>query len=304
MQVHFGLESLRADWQRAVVCIGTFDGVHLGHQAVIRAAVEEAACQELPSVLLTFDKHPAAILNPKNCPPSVGTLRSNLEAFQELGVSVAVVLAFTKEFSQTPAETFFNETLVEHLRAGEVVVGYDFAFGHKRQGTPEWLCERIKTKIIQAFMLEGKRVSSTEIRKCIQEGRVEEATKLLGRPFELDGDVVHGDKKGIQLGFPTINLARTSDQVVPADGVYACRCETPFGTFAAAGSVGMRPTFSGKARTIEAYLIDYPGGNLYGKAVSLAFLAKVRDQEMFQSENALKEQMSEDVELVRKIARP
>lgn len=299
MQVHFGLDSLRVGWQNAVVCIGTFDGVHIGHQRVIQTAVEEALLQGVPCVLVTFDRHPAAILAPDRCPKAVGSLPTNLREFERLGVSAAIVLAFTYELSQTPAESFFEETLLACLRASQIVVGHDFAFGHGRQGTPEWLCDRIKTKIVPAVTLGGLRVSSAAIRSAIHEGRVEDAARWLGRPFELGGIVVKGERLGSELGFPTVNIAPTFDQAVPGDGVYACACATPFGGFKAAGSVGDRSTVSGTLRTIEAHLLDYPGDGLYGRSLSLKFLRRLRVQVKFDSLEELKAQMARDVENVR-----
>lgn len=300
MQVHFGLDQLKPAWDQAVVCIGTFDGVHVGHRSVIRTAVEEAERRGWPCALLTFDRHPAAVLAPERCPVSVGTLAGNLREFEALGVSVAIVLAFTRELSLTSAEEFLNDTLKRRLRASEIVVGQDFAFGHKRQGTPEWLCERISTKIVPPVTVDGQRVSSSAIRAAILAGQVEQACRWLGRPFELGGVVVRGARKGRELGFPTLNLAPTSNQAVPADGVYHCTCTTPWGEFEAAGSVGTRPTFDGSDRVIEAHLLDYAGDDLYGKPVRLRFHSRIREQARFETVEELRRQMAADVETVRR----
>ena len=295
MQVHFGVDMLEPEWSGAVLCIGTFDGVHLGHQAVIRRAVEVAASEGLPAVLLTFDRHPAHVLAPERCPKAVASLDENLTQFSRIGVQVALVLAFTRELSQTTADEFFQRVMVDHVRAKKIVVGHDFAFGKGRQGTPEWLAERIETEVVPPFMLEGSRVSSSAVRSEVAEGRVEHAGVLLGRPFAIAGVVVSGQRLGRELGYPTINLARSFDQVMPADGVYVGECETPHGTYRAAVSIGMRPAVSGTHRTIEAYLLDYPGNDLYGKGVVLSLLRRLREERNFDSLDALKAQIALDV---------
>lgn len=300
MQVHFGIDSLRAEWSRAVACIGTFDGVHCGHQRVISTAVGRANAQEDPCVLVTFDRHPATLLAPDRAPQAIADLQSNLKQFQELGVAVAVVLAFDRALSETSAQDFFDRILVERLRANAIVVGYDFAFGHDRQGTPGWLEERIATTIIPPFEIDGRRVSSSAIRQAITEGKVERAAEWLGRPFEIPGVVVPGRRLGRSLGFPTANLARSFDQVVPADGIYAGFLQTSQGDYRAAISIGARPFMKDQTPSIEAHLLDYPGHSLYGQSVALHVESRLRDQLDFPSQEALRDQIAEDVESIRK----
>lgn len=298
MQVHFGVELLRAEWPGAVVCIGTFDGVHLGHQEVVRAAVSRAAELEQPCVVVTFDRHPAAILNPSKLPKAIASLEENLVIFEKVGAAVTVVLPFDKALSETHAEDFFTTVLRGRLLADSVVVGHDFAFGKGREGTPEWLQTRIETVVVPPFEMDGKRVSSSEIRRAIEGGRIEDATRWLGRPFELPGVVVAGQRLGRQLGYPTLNLARSFDQVLPSDGIYAGNCLTRLGEFKAAISIGYRPAVQGTTRTIEAYLLDYPGESLYGSAVLLRFRHRLRDEMSFPNLDALKMQIAEDVKVV------
>lgn len=221
MQVHFGVGLLRAEWSRAVVCVGTFDGVHLGHRAVIGRAVEEARNAELPCALATFDRHPFAVLNPARCPKAIADLGENLREFERLGVAVAVVLPFDAALSRMSADVFLRDVLQGAMHASNLVVGHDFAMGNGREGTPEWLAARVPTTVVPPFEIEGHRVSSSAIRTAIAEGNVESAARLLGRPFELTGVVVGGQKLGRTLGYPTANLARSIDGVLPADGVYA-----------------------------------------------------------------------------------
>ncbi len=298
MQIHFGLELLHAEWHHCVTCVGTFDGVHLGHQAVIRTAVQTAVEAELPCCLVTFDRHPAHVLAPDRCPKAISSLSANLDHFTEIGVSVAVILAFDPALSRMSATDFLDHILVEKLRTNQLVVGHDFAMGHHREGTSEWLAQHIPTRVVPPYELDGRRVSSSDVRRAIEAGRIEDANRWLGRPFEIDGVVVGGERLGRTIGFPTANLARSFDQIYPADGVYAAMAEGSFGRYAAAVSIGMRPAVGGKHRTIEAYLIDYPGESLYGKTVRLSFHHRLREELDFPSLDALKAQIAADVLLV------
>lgn len=301
MQVHFGTELLHPEWTASVGCIGTFDGVHLGHQMVIRTAVAQAREKELPSVLVTFDRHPAAILAPEKCPAAIASVAANLRAFEKLGVAISLVLPFTNELSQTSAFDFTAHVLEEKLRTESLVVGHDFAFGRGREGTPQWLEGRMPTTVIPPFELEGHRVSSSAIRQAVAEGRPEDAAVWLGRPFSAEGVVVPGQRLGRTLGYPTINLGRSFNQVTPGHGVYAGIAHTDRGVFRAAIGIGVRPTVGGGPRTIEAYLLDYSGESLYGTTVNLDLVKKLRAEEDFPSLEALKRQMASDVEAVRSV---
>ena len=300
MQVFFGAETLEPEWKHSVVCIGTFDGVHLGHGAVIGSAVSRAAELGLPTVLATFDRNPAAVLAPDRCPPSIASLRSNLDEFRLLGIQIAVVLRFDREFSEVSADDFFQNILVDRLGAQAIVVGHDFTFGKNRVGNPEWLASRVETDIVEPFLIDGQRVSSSRIRTAVSEGEMGVAASLLGRPFEIAGIVVSGQRLGRTIGFPTLNLARSFRQVTPADGIYAGSCETPMGTFKAAVSVGARPTVDDE-RTIEAYLIDYPGSEIYGAAVRLKLIERLRTVAKFDSLEALQAQIASDIEHVSRV---
>jgi len=301
MQVHFGVGLLRAEWPRAVVCVGTFDGVHLGHQAVVRRAVDTAREQDLPCCVVTFDRHPAAVLAPSRCPKAIAPLQENLREIERLGVSVAVVLPFDAELSRMSADRFLDEILRASLKADNVVVGHDFAMGNGREGTTDWLSARIPTLVVEPFEIEGQRVSSSAIRQAVQDGEMETATRLLGRPFSITGVVVGGQKLGRQLGYPTANIARSFDQALPADGVYATRFRCEKGDYVAALAIGMRPAVGGDHRTVEAYLLDYPGDSLYGLSASLEVHHRLREERNFPSLEALKGQMAHDVEETRRL---
>lgn len=294
MLVQFGLAPLAPEWNSCVVCIGTFDGVHLGHQAVISTAVSQALELRQPSVLITFDRHPAAVLAPDKNPAAIATLGQKLRRFESLGVTVCLVLPFDERTSQIEAQAFLDDVLVAKLHANSIVVGHDFAFGKGRAGTPEWLAERMPTVVVPPCEFEGQRVSSTKIRSLIRAGDVATAEKLLGAPFSLGGVVVKGQQLGRQLGFPTVNVARLCDQILPADGVYAGRCETVHGEFRAAISVGHRRTGT-EPCPVEAFLIDYQGDSLYGTVVELQFASMIREQRDFDDLDALAEQIRQDV---------
>lgn len=304
MQVHFGVELLHAEWSSAVTCVGTFDGVHLGHREVIGSAISEAKSRELPCCLVTFDRHPAAILAPERCPKAIASMAENLQEFARLGVSVAVVLPFDLALSETSATDFLREILVGKLKSDCLVVGHDFALGHGREGTAAWLSERIETHTIPPFEMDGQRVSSSMIRQAVEKGDVQEAGRLLGRPFEITGVVVGGQRLGRTLGYPTANLARSFDQVMPADGIYGGYGETSLGRFKAAISIGTRPAVGGGNKTIEAYLLGYPGDSLYGRTMALQFLHRLRDEQNFDSLDALKAQIARDVSEVARVLDP
>jgi riboflavin kinase/FMN adenylyltransferase len=302
--LHFGTDLLHAEWESADVCIGTFDGVHLGHQEVIRTAVKRAQAAERPCVLVTFDRHPAAVLAPSKKPPAVATLEQNLEVFRALGVPVCVVLHFDQLLASVTAQEFLDEILVGKLRATEVVVGHDFAMGRGREGTTKWLSSRIQTTVVPPFELGGRRVSSTEVRRAVAAGEMKTAATLLGRPFAISGVVVSGQKLGRELGFPTINIARSTEQVEPASGIYAGACETVYGRFRAAVSFGVRPAVAGTTKTLEAYLLEYPGDPLYGTNVELSLVAKLRGEQNFDTLESLRAQIAKDVERVAGMPMP
>jgi riboflavin kinase/FMN adenylyltransferase len=301
MQVHFGLGRLRPEWTAAVACIGTFDGFHLGHQEVVRSAFEMAHSKELPATLVTFDRHPAAVLAPSKTPPPIASLEANLAVAKSLGIDLALVLPFDASLSRMSADEFFQAVLVRGLNVQHLVVGHDFAFGNGREGTTQWLESRVETTVVPPFQIDGQRVSSTIVRKLVQDGEIESANRMLGRPFEITGFVISGQQLGRTLGFPTVNLARSFDQVLPRDGVYAATAETVHGEYPAALAIGMRPAVEGKSRTIEAFLMDYPGDSLYGTSVKLKLQHFIRPELNFPSLTALTDQMAQDVLNIREL---
>jgi len=301
MQVHFGLGRMRPEWTASVVGIGTFDGFHIGHQAVAESAVRRAREAKIPAILVTFDRHPAAILSPHKAPAYLQSQEDALDCAAELGFDVAVVLPFDAFLSRMSADEFLNQILMRNLLARHLVVGHDFALGNGREGTATWLGQRIDTTVVPPFEIDRQRVSSTEIRRLVQQGDLGQANRLLGRPFRMRGVVVRGQQLGRTLGFPTANIARSFDQVLPKDGVYAAWAQTVHGKFAAALAIGVRPAVDGQERTIEAFLLDYPGTDLYGTSLALDLHAFLREEQDFPNLDALVAQMHHDVGQVSEI---
>jgi riboflavin kinase / FMN adenylyltransferase len=273
------------------IAVGTFDGVHLGHREVIRGA----------DTALTFDPHPSAVVSPHGSPPLLTTLERKAELLEGIGVDELVVIPFDKEFASRSAAEFIDQVLVGTLQATHVSVGENFRFGHKAQGDPAMLAAdgRFEIRVVPLLEIDGEVVSSSHIRGLVLGGAVMYADRLLGAPFVVQGEVVHGDKRGRDLGFPTANLIPRNGYVTPGHGVYACR--TGDGHIAAV-NVGVRPTFvTGRGELIEAYLLDFDG-DLYETELRLEFLKRLRGEKRFDSVGALVEQMRQDVEQARRAA--
>jgi riboflavin kinase / FMN adenylyltransferase len=270
------------------VAVGTFDGVHLGHREVIGGA----------DTVLTFDPHPLAVVAPDAAPPLLTTLDRKAELLATIGVDELVVIPFDRAFAAHTAQEFIDDVLVGRLGATHVSVGENFRFGHKAQGDTAMLAadERFETRVAPLVEIDGEVVSSSHIRGLVLGGAVLYADRLLGAPFMVQGEVVHGDKRGRELGFPTANLVPQPGYVTPGHGVYACR--TGDGHVAAV-NVGVRPMFTtGRGELIEAYLLDFDG-DLYGSELRLEFLKRLRGEKRFASVDALIEQMHRDVEQAR-----
>jgi riboflavin kinase/FMN adenylyltransferase len=272
------------------VAVGTFDGVHLGHRKVIEGA----------NSVLTFDPHPVSVVTPQHTPKLLTPLGRKAELIEALGVEELIVIPFDADFAQRSAREFIDDVLVGSLGATRVAIGENFRFGHKAQGDPRLLAadERFATVVHPLFEVDGEIVSSSHIRGLVLAGEVAQATDLLGAPFQLRGEVVHGDQRGRELGFPTANLVPDEALVCPGHGVYACLADGA----PAAVSVGVRPTFqTGRGELIEAYVLDFDG-DLYGRELRLDFLARLRGERRFETAEALIEQMHSDVERTREIA--
>jgi riboflavin kinase/FMN adenylyltransferase len=302
-----GIDDTPGGWGRSVVTIGVFDGVHRGHQAIIGQAVRRAADLGVQSVVITFDPHPAEVVRPGSHPPVLTSSRRKAELIEGLGVDGLCVLPFTAEFSRLGPAEFVHDALVEHLHAAEIVVGENFRFGHRAAGDVAALKQfgaRFGFAVSGAPLVAGSGTtfSSTYIRACVAAGDVEHAAEALGRDHRVEGVVVRGDRRGRELGYPTANVELEPHAAVPADGVYAGRLirRTPEGPVAlpAAVSVGTNPTFSGRERRVEAYVLDFEA-DLYGEHVGVEFVTRLRAMERFDTVEELIVQMADDVRQTR-----
>ncbi|GGY01645.1 bifunctional riboflavin kinase/FAD synthetase [Streptomyces minutiscleroticus] len=310
MQRWRGLEDIPQDWGRSVVTIGSYDGVHRGHQLIIRHAVERARELGLPCVVVTFDPHPSEVVRPGSHPPLLAPHHRRAELMAGLGVDAVLVLPFTKEFSKLSPADFVVKVLVDKLHARLVVEGPNFRFGHRAAGNVGFLAEQGGTYDFEVDVVDlyesgeaggGEPFSSTLTRRLVAEGDVAGAREILGRPHRVEGIVVRGAQRGRELGYPTANVETLPHTAVPADGVYAGLLHAQGETMPAAISVGTNPQFDGVERTVEAYAIDRVGLDLYGLHVAVDFLAFVRGQARFDSVEALLEAMAEDVKRCREI---
>jgi riboflavin kinase / FMN adenylyltransferase len=294
----------------SVVTIGAYDGVHLGHQAVIGAVRRLAEAAGLRSAVVTFDRHPASVVRPDSAPKLLTTLDQKLELLAATGVDVTVVVPFTVERATEAAESFVQSIIVECLSARTVVVGQDFHFGKDRRGNVELLraigheegFDVVGLDLISLPGLEGK-VSSTAIRRLVQSGDMASAAELLGRGYEVRGTVIGGDQRGRTIGFPTANVSLPADTCLPADGIYAARYARPDGVWLpAAVNLGRRPTFYDDQpySLLEAFLIDF-SGDLYGEPARVEFVQRLRPEAKFDSIDALIEQMHTDVADARRV---
>ncbi|MCS6862624.1 MAG: bifunctional riboflavin kinase/FAD synthetase [Abditibacteriales bacterium] len=291
--------------QGVAVAIGFFDGVHRGHQALLRALVEAARQRGLVSVVITFEDHPARLFNPDAAPSWLTTQEEKLRHLEEIGIDAVHVIPFTWEVANLSAETFCARVLCEQFHARVLVCGPDFALGRGRQGDVPFLQAKgqvlgFEVVIAEPTVQDGDIVSSTRIRHLVQEGKVEEARQLMGRPFLLDGVVVRGQGLGRQIGFPTVNLAPNEKKVLPARGVYAVQAECEGKTYPAVCNIGVRPTVGGTSLSVEFHVLDAPDFQAPAKA-SLALIARLRSEQKFPSVEALAEQIRKDVEKARQM---
>jgi riboflavin kinase/FMN adenylyltransferase len=298
-----GVESAPPGWGRCVVTIGVFDGVHRGHQQIIGRAVERARELGVASVVLTFDPHPSEVVRPGTHPPMLSSQRYKAELLEALGVDVMCVLPFTVEFSRLGPDEFVHAVLVEHLHASAVIVGENFRYGRKAAGDVASLAAtgRRFGFTVEGVPLQGSAEttwSSTYVRSCVDAGDVRGAAAALGRDHRIEGIVVRGDQRGRDLGYPTANLSPLPWSAVPADGVYAGRLVRGGAQLPAAISIGTNPTFAGRERRVEAYVLDF-SGDLYGEHVGLSFAERLRGTERFEGVDALVAQMEVDVARTR-----
>ncbi|MFF3764796.1 bifunctional riboflavin kinase/FAD synthetase [Streptomyces sp. NPDC001922] len=310
MQRWRGLEDIPEGWGRSVVTIGSYDGVHRGHQLIIGRAVARARELGVPSVVVTFDPHPSEVVRPGSHPPLLAPHHRRAELMAELGVDAVLILPFTQEFSKLSPADFVVKVLVDKLHARAVVEGPNFRFGHKAAGNVALLTELGGTYDYEVEVVDlyvrgeaggGEPFSSTLTRRLVAEGDMTGAMEILGRPHRVEGVVVRGAQRGRELGYPTANVETLPHTAIPADGVYAGWLEVAGEAMPAAISVGTNPQFDGTERTVEAYAIDRVGLDLYGLHVAVDFLAYLRGQEKFASIEALLDGIADDVKRSREL---
>ncbi|NQS91142.1 MAG: bifunctional riboflavin kinase/FAD synthetase [Chloroflexi bacterium] len=284
--------------------IGSFDGVHIGHQQIIQALVKGAHQADLPAAVITFYPHPQLVLNNESRPYYLNSPEKRAQLLGDLGVDFVFTYPFTQETSQMSAEDFIS-LLHQRFHFSELWVGYDFALGKDREGTPSLLREigreyKFYLHEIPPFLLGGELVSSSRIRNSLREGDVQKARTLLGRPYEVVGVVVKGENRGKSLGFPTSNLALAPDMVNIKPGVYACETTIEGKTWSAVTNIGFRPTFGGglDSPQIEAHILDF-SGDLYGEELNLIFIKRLRDEMKFSQVSDLILQINKDIDETR-----
>ena len=324
MKTYYGVDTLEPPANGSVITIGTFDGVHRGHQSLIARTLAEAAARETSSALVTWDRHPAATLRPDKMPASLCSPERKVELLSERGQDILAVLPFDEELSQWSAERFVEEVLVRGLAVRCIVVGHDWRFGKGRTGDVallEKMGSDLGFEVIGVTLEEsdGEPVTSSRIRKLIAAGDLDGAAELLGRRFDLDGVVVHGDDRGKSLGFPTANVALPPGLAHPPRGVYAGRARVggdatmlppeegdpaPRGWYRAAVNIGVNPTFGGDPDVhparVEAYLLDLDA-DIYGAELRVELWSRLRDEEKFESAEDLIAQMHKDVHMTRQL---
>lgn len=284
------------------VAIGNFDGMHRGHQELLRRLVQEARNRGLLSAALTFDPHPARVLRPSQVPALLGTLAQRLAAFDAIGIEAVLVMRFDESLARMTAEEFAEVVLAQTMRARIVLVGSNFRFGHKQLGDVNVLqeCGRrwgFEVQIAEPVQQGGAVISSSAVREEVREGEMDEAAKMLGRPFSLAGEIQTGTGTGRKVVVPTLNL-KTDQEMLPKKGVYASETIVAGETYKSVTNVGMRPTFEGVRLTIESHLFDFDK-NVTSGPMEIRFLKRLRDEQKFASTEALKAQILQDIEAAK-----
>lgn len=303
-----GIENISDPFHNAVITIGNFDGVHLGHQALFHEVIERAAEIRGTSLAMTFEPHPVRVLQQNGHPPLITLYEQKIELIERTGIDVLICVPFTRAFAAIPAKEFLEDILIRRIGMKVFVVGGDYAFGRNREGNLDFLksCSRshhfqlVVADWIQSQSNGKARISSTRIRELVMDGEMENAQKLLGRHYQIRGTVEHGRNRGGKLlGFPTANI-RLYDELAPKTGVYAVTVECVGGRFKGVANIGYSPTFDDHIYTVEVHILDF-SRNIYGEKIRVNFIERIRDEIKFSSIAALAEQIRMDVETAREI---
>lgn len=292
--------------RKVCLAIGVFDGVHLGHQQIIRQTITDARQHEAVALIVTFDQHPSAIVAPDRVPPLIYSIPQKVRTIEALGADALLEIPFDREFSQQTGEAFIRSLARDLGQIQSICVGADFVFGHKRSGNVPLLRQlgselHFQVHGLAAVALDGETVSSTRIRETIRSGDFDAASQMLGRAYSIAGKVVHGDHFGHKLGFPTANLD-TPGMLLPPNGVYAAQARVADKSFRSVLNIGIRPTIQNPtpAPRVEVHLLDFTG-DLYGQEMEITFAAKLRDENRFPSVEALRAQIQQDVAAARAV---
>jgi riboflavin kinase / FMN adenylyltransferase len=292
--------------RRAVLSVGNFDGMHLGHQKILRQVVERAKAQQSIAGVITFDPHPLKVLRPGQAPPMVETIGQRMERFESIGLEAALILRFDRSLAGLSPEEFVRGVLVAELKTAAVLVGQNFRFGHRQEGNVETLTELgrrfgFSVQIVEPVMIDNEFVSSTGVRNAIAEGRVAHAARLLGRPFGLSGEIIRGAGRGSTVLFPTLNLA-PEQELLPKVGVYATETLLDGRIYRSATNVGFRPTFDGTLLGVESNLFDFSREVTKGR-LEVRFWERLRDEKKFNGPTELRAQIAADLREVREYFR-
>ncbi|MDL1956134.1 MAG: bifunctional riboflavin kinase/FAD synthetase [Candidatus Desulfofervidus auxilii] len=307
MKVINSLEEIKKPFSKAVITIGNFDGVHLGHQSLFQKVKERAKIIKGTSIVITFDPHPVKVITGKHI-PLITPLPRKLELIAAQGIEVTICLPFTKEFSQISAEEFVKEILIKKIGMKEIVIGYNYTFGRKREGNVELLKilgEKLgfKVHVIEPVMINGQIVSSSLVRELITAGKVDKVKDFLSRYYQVVGKVIPGHGRGGRLlGIPTANLALINE-VFPKPGVYAVEVIYQKNRYQGVANIGFNPTFGNNTLSVETHILDF-NENIYDKTIKLNFIKRLRDEKKFKSIQDLADQIKKDIEVAREILPP
>ena len=307
MEVVHGSEEIPARLQRAVVTIGNFDGVHLGHRFIFRRLIEEARREGCPAVVISFEPHPKMVLHPERRPFYLITSpEEKIRLLAEFGIDALILLPFSLDYARTTAEEFARGILRERLRIRKILIGHDYTFGRGKEGNEAFLTEAglrlgFAVEVMNAFCIGDTVISSTKIREALLTGAVGFAATLLGRPYNLSGRVVPGNRRGSALGFPTANIA-PDKELIPARGVYAVRCLLESERHDGVLNIGFNPTFADGKLSIEVHIFHF-NGNIYGRILDILFIERIRDEVRFTSPEELIAQIDRDIARAREILR-
>jgi riboflavin kinase/FMN adenylyltransferase len=304
MKIFRQIEDQRLSLPGSVVTMGNFDGIHLGHQTLIRKTVEDSKEQGYPSTVLTFEPHPLKVLAPERAPLLILSYDDKMALIQSFGVDIVIAQSFDREFASIAADDFVRRLLVDRLKVRKLWVGRDLRFGQSRRGEVNDLVRLapdggFQVGVLDPILLQGARISSSRIRQLIQEGRVDEVRPMMGRYHFVSGRVVTGHHRGRDLGFPTANISSPTE-VIPLDGIYASLIQIKNQQWLSVSNIGVNPTFGDGPRTIESFVLDFDS-DIYGEPVKLSFVKRIREERKFVMVKDLVAQMHEDVDHAKAI---